>query len=220
VTFVVPSGNFGDMMGAVIAGRMGLPLRRLIVPVNGNDAFPQFLTTGIYRKIEPSRACLSNAMNVGHPSNLARLVALYGGRMDETGALHRPPDLAALRRDLFSTSVSDARTRDALRDAWNRHRLLIEPHGAVAWQGFSDFRAVEPETPGPAVLLATAHPAKFPAEIERTLGFAPALPPTLSALDALPEAFERLPADYGRFRDYLQAEPRDGHKDNPTGSSG
>ena len=85
VVFVVPSGNFGDMMGAVIAGQMGLPIRRLVVPVNGNDEFPRFLATGRYEKIEPSHNCLSNAMNVGHPSNLARLVAVYGGEMDETG---------------------------------------------------------------------------------------------------------------------------------------
>jgi threonine synthase len=61
IVFAVPSGNFGDMMGAVIAGQMGLPMQRLVVPVNGNDAFPRFLATDTYAKIEPSRACLSNA---------------------------------------------------------------------------------------------------------------------------------------------------------------
>jgi threonine synthase len=207
VTFVVPSGNFGDMMGAIVAGRMGLPIARLVVPVNGNDAFPQFLATGTYHKIEPSRACLSNAMNVGHPSNLARLVALYGGRMDETGAVHRPPDLAALRRDLFSTSVSDDRTRAALRDAWHQHHLLLEPHGAVAWQGFLDYRTAHPDASEPAVVLETAHPAKFPDEIQRLLGFTPPVPPSLAALDDRTETFERLPADYAAFRQCLEAEP-------------
>ena len=118
VVFAVPSGNFGDMMGAVVARKMGLALKRLVAPVNGNDAFPRFLASGTYGKIEPSRACLSNAMNVGHPSNLARLVAAYGGRMDEAGAIHRQPDLDRMRRDLYSTSVSDARTREAIRAAW------------------------------------------------------------------------------------------------------
>src|SRR5580692_5127269 len=102
MVFSVPSGNFGDMMGAVVAGQMGLPIKKLIVPVNSNDAFPRFLESGIYKKIEPSRNAVSNAMNVGHPSNLARLVAVYGGRMDETGKIHQLPDLAAMRRDLFS----------------------------------------------------------------------------------------------------------------------
>lgn len=207
VTFVVPSGNFGDMMGAVIAGRMGLPLRRLVVPVNGNDAFPRYLATGVYRKIEPSRACLSNAMNVGHPSNLARLVAVYGGRMDETGAVHSPPDLDAIRRDLFSTSVSDDQTRAAIAAAWGQHRLLLEPHGAVAWQGFLDYRAHASIEGQPTVVLETAHPAKFPDAIERVLGFRPAAPPALAALDDRPEAYERLATDYGAFREYLMQFP-------------
>jgi threonine synthase len=85
IVFSVPSGNFGDMMGAVVAGQMGLPIRKLIASVNDNDAFPRFLATGQYQKIVPSRNSLSNAMNVGHPSNLARLVAVYGGQMDEAG---------------------------------------------------------------------------------------------------------------------------------------
>ncbi len=106
MVFSIPSGNFGDMMGAVVARQMGLPVRKIIVPVNDNDAFPKFLASGVYQKISPSRNSVSNAMNVGHPSNLARLVAVYGGQMDETGAIHRQPDLAAMRRDLFSTSVS------------------------------------------------------------------------------------------------------------------
>ena len=111
IIFSVPSGNFGDMMGAVVARRMGLPIKKLVASVNDNDAFPRFLATGHYEKIVPSRNSVSNAMNVGHPSNLARLVMVYGGRMDETGKIHELPDLAAMRRDLFSSSVSDERTR-------------------------------------------------------------------------------------------------------------
>lgn len=203
IVFAVPSGNFGDMMGAVIAGRMGLPIRRLVVPVNGNDAFPRFLATGRYEKIEPSRACLSNAMNVGHPSNLARLVAVYGGRMDETGALRRAPDLAALRRDLFSSSVSDEQTRTTIRQAWTDHQLLLEPHGAVGWRGFLDYVEGEPLNDTPAAVLETAHPAKFPDEIEKILGFTPEVPAPLAALDKLGEACDRMAVDYEAFREYL-----------------
>jgi threonine synthase len=205
IVFAVPSGNFGDMMGAVFAGRMGLPVKRLVVPVNGNDEFPRFLASGAYAKIEPSRACLSNAMNVGHPSNLARLVAVYGGQMDETGAIHRAPDLAALRRDLFSTSVSDDQTRATIREAWTDYQLLLEPHGAVGWRGFLDYVATEPLNGAPAVVLETAHPAKFPEAIEAALGFAPVVPPALAALDQLAEDYDRLPVDYAAFRDYLVA---------------
>ena len=199
----VPSGNFGDMMGAVFAGKMGLPIRRLVVPVNGNNEFPRFLETGVYEKIEPSLNCLSNAMNVGHPSNLARLVAIYGGQMDETGRIRRPPDMARMRRDLFSTSVSDDRTRATIKQAWSDHRLLLEPHGAVAWRGFLDFIQVEPLGDSPAVVLETAHPAKFPEEIGRLLGFSPDVPASLAALDKLPEDYDRMAADYGQFKRYL-----------------
>jgi threonine synthase len=209
VILAVPSGNFGDMMGAVFAGRMGLPIKRLVVPVNGNDEFPRFLATGAYAKIEPSRACLSNAMNVGHPSNLARLIALYGGRMGETGVLQRAPDMAALRRDLFSTSVSDEQTSATIRQAWADHQLLLEPHGAVGWRGFQDYLQQEPLAGAPAVVLETAHPAKFPEEIQRLLGFAPAVPPALAELDRLAEDYDRLPVDYAAFRDYLIAHHRE-----------
>jgi len=199
----VPSGNFGDMMGAVFAREMGLRIKRLVIPVNGNDEFPRFLETGVYGKIEPSRNCLSNAMNVGHPSNLARLVAVYGGQMDETGKLHRVPDMFRMRHDLFSTAVSDEQTCATIKQAWAEHRLLLEPHGAVGWRGFLDYCAAEPLGDSPAVVLETAHPAKFPEEIERLLGFSPDVPPSLAALDKLPEDFDRMPVDYGQFQKYL-----------------
>jgi threonine synthase len=142
-------------------------------------------------------------MNVGHASNLARLLAVYGGQMDETGKIHKAPDLAAMRRDLSSSSVSDERTRQALRHAWTKHRLLVEPHGAVAWQGFLDWLAVEPRDGAPAVLLETAHPAKFPEEIEKNLGFTPDVPPALIAAEKLPEDYDRMEPDYEKFRSYL-----------------
>ena len=206
MVFSVPSGNFGDMMGSVVARQMGLPIRKIIASVNDNDAFPRFLATGHYEKVSPSRNSLSNAMNVGHPSNLARLVAVYGGQMDETGKIHRAPDLTAMRRDLFSSSISDSRTRDTVRDVWQQHRLLLEPHGAVAWCGFQDWQQTESLAGLPAAILETAHPAKFPEEIEQTLGFSPEVPPAIAAAEKLPEQFDRLPADYADFKQYLLAQ--------------
>lgn len=203
IVFVTPSGNFGNMMGGVFANRMGVPVHRFVVPVNENDEFPVFLRTGDYRKIEPSRACVSNAMNVGHPSNLARLVEIFGGRLDETGKLHKAPDMAAMRRELFSTSVTDDQTRRTIRDAWEQHRLLLEPHGAVGWRGFLDYAAEEPLRGQPAVVVETAHPAKFPEEIEKTIGVVPEVPASLARLDELPEDYDDLPADYGKFKAYL-----------------
>jgi threonine synthase len=205
IVFSVPSGNFGDMMGAVVARQMGLPVRKLIVPVNDNDAFPKFLATGVYEKIVPSRNSVSNAMNVGHPSNLARLVAVYGGQMDETGKINRMPDLAAMRRDLFSSSISDQRTRETIREVWNKYELLLEAHGAVAWAGFEDWLKTESLNDLPAVVLETANPAKFPEEIEQTIGFAPDVPPAMTAAIQLPENFDRMGADYEKFKSYLLA---------------
>jgi threonine synthase len=207
VVVVVPSGNFGDMMGCVLAREMGLAVRRLVVPVNENDEFPAFLATGDYSKIEPSLACLSNAMNVGHPSNLARLVEIYGGHLDEAGKLYRVPDMAAMRRDLFSTSVSDARTRQAIRRAWDEHKLLLEPHGAVGWQGYLDYLEANPgEALAPAIVVETAHPAKFPDEIQRLLGITPDLPSSLAGLDALDEHYDRMANDYAAFKALLLKE--------------
>jgi threonine synthase len=203
IVFSVPSGNFGDMMGAVVARQMGLPVKKIIASVNDNDAFPKFLASGHYEKISPSRNSVSNAMNVGHPSNLARLVAVYGGRMDETGKIHQQPDLAAMRRDLFSSSISDQRTRETIREVWNKYELLLEAHGAVAWRGFLDWLATDPLNGLPAVILETANPAKFPEEIEKTIGFAPDVPPAMTAAIQLPEDFDRMGADYGKFREYL-----------------
>jgi threonine synthase len=203
MVFSIPSGNFGDAMGAVVAREMGLPVRKIIVPVNDNDAFPRFLASGHYEKVVPSRNSVSNAMNVGHPSNLARLVAVYGGQMDETGKIHRQPDLAAMRRGLFSTSVSDDRTRAALKSFWDQYQLLLEPHGAVAWQGFLDWLAVEPLGDAPAAIIETANPAKFPEEIHKMMTWSPDIPPKMEEALKLPEDFDRLDADYAKFKAYL-----------------
>jgi len=142
-------------------------------------------------------------MNVGHPSNLARLVAVYGGQMDETGKIHRLPDLAAMRRDIFSTSVTDERTVAGIRDFWKKFQLLLEPHGAVAWQGFLDWNAVEPLGDAPAVIVETANPAKFPEEVEKVVGWPPDVPPAMTAAIQLPEDYDRMGADYETFKTYL-----------------
>jgi threonine synthase len=205
IVFSIPSGNFGDMMGAVVAREMGLPMRKIVVPVNENDAFPKFLNSGKYEKISPSRNSVSNAMNVGHPSNLARLVSVYGGRMDETGKIHQQPDLEAMQCELFSSSVTDARTRETIKEVWDKHQLLLEPHGAVAWRGFQDWLEQEPYD-GPAVVLETANPAKFPEELEKLFKWSPDIPPAMAEALKLPENFDRMGADYEKFKAYLLAQ--------------
>jgi threonine synthase len=191
-------------MGGLLAREMGLPVERFVVATNANDEVPIFFDTSRYEKIEPSRVCISNAMNVGHPSNLARLVHLYGGHLDEVGVLHRTPDMEAIRRDLWAVSVDDAETRRTIADVWNDHGALLEPHGAVGWAGLVRYRAAGGLAAGDlAVSLETAHPAKFPDELIALTGVNPELPPSLAGLEALPETYGSLDVDYPAFRDEL-----------------
>jgi threonine synthase len=204
IVICVPSGNFGNMMGAVIAARMGLPIERLVIATNANDEVPIFLRTGEYRKIVPSRVCISNAMNVGHPSNFARLVDAYGGWMDETGVLHEAPDLERMRRDLYAVSINDDETRATIKAAYERYGVILEPHGAVGWAGLERYwhECVGDNDPL-AVSIETAHPAKFPEEIQATIGVTPETPPSLAGLEDRPESYETMPAEYEPFRDWL-----------------
>jgi threonine synthase len=204
--FCVPSGNFGDMMGGILALKMGLPVKKFIISVNENDEFPKYLHTGIYEKIEPSRNCISSAMNVGHPSNLARLVSLYGGIMDEKGRISKQADLEMMRRELFAVSSTDAETRDTITDIYERYNVVLEPHGAVGMSGLLKFMAEEGKDLGRDQLyicLETAHPAKFPEEVRRQTGLDPSLPPSLLGIEEKPESFGKMENNYGAFKEYL-----------------
>jgi threonine synthase len=204
VLFSIPSGNFGDMMGAVIATRLGLPSERLVIATNANDEVPIFLETGSYSKISPSRVCISNAMNVGHPSNLARLVDLYGGRMDETGELREQPDMDLMRKHLYAVSISDEVTRATIRSAYEKYGVLLEPHGAVGWAGLERYLE-QNQVPEDrlAISLETAHPAKFPEEVEALTGVNPELPPSLVGLEDRLEEYPVMKTDYEPLRDLL-----------------
>jgi threonine synthase len=209
VIFSVPSGNFGDLMGGLLAHRMGLPVERFVVATNANDEVPRFLETGRYAKIDPSRTCISNAMNVGHPSNLARVVDLYGGWMDETGNLRRPPEMERMRRDLYGVSIDDEDTRRTIAEAHRAHGTILEPHGAVGWAGLQSFLEAHPalrETI--AISLETAHPAKFPDEVRALTRVEPPLPESLRGLDERPEHYREMANDYPAFKDFLIREYR------------
>jgi threonine synthase len=206
INFSVPSGNFGDMMGGILAMKMGLPVEKFIIAVNENDEFPVYLDSGNYQKIEPSRNCISSAMNVGHPSNLARLIALYGGIMDEKGNIYRQADLELMRKELWSVAVNDALTRGTIKEAWSQYSLLLEPHGAVGWAGLLKYLETVTDKPakeGLYVSLETAHPAKFPGEINRLLGFDPILPPSLHGLETKEESYINMKTDYNDFKRFL-----------------
>jgi len=202
VIFSIPSGNFGDMMGALLASRMGLPIEKIVVATNANDEVAKFMETGRYEKIVPSLSCISNAMNVGHPSNFARVIALFGGWMDEAGVVREMPDMALMEQELWATSISDDDTRKTIQRAWQQHKLLLEPHGAVGWLGLERYLEQNPSS-SIAISVETAHPAKFPEEIERLLGFSPEVPGTLAEVEKKPEHFQKMAADYGDFHKLL-----------------
>ncbi|MHA2397309.1 MAG: threonine synthase [Promethearchaeota archaeon] len=188
VIYCVPSGNFGNLMGGLIAAKMGLPVKKFIAAVNENDEFPRYLTTGTYTKVEPSRKCISNAMNVGHPSNLARVIDLYGGQMNESGTIIKKPDLQAIRRDIASYSITDDLTRITIKDFFNNYKKFIEPHGAVGWASLQLFRETFSEfRKHKAICFETADPAKFPDEFTSLINKNPQIPPSLSLLNSKKE---------------------------------
>jgi threonine synthase len=204
VVFSVPSGNFGDMMGGMLSMFNGLPVARFVIATNANDEVPRFVESGHYEKIVPSRKCISNAMNVGHPSNLARLVDAYGGQMDEVGTLNESPDMDRLRRDIFAVSIDDDETRRTIGSAYRGHELLLEPHGAVGWAGLQRYLERHPEgRERTAISLETAHPAKFPEEIRAITGVEPPVPPSLEGLEERPETYDEMEVDYAAFKNYL-----------------
>jgi threonine synthase len=164
VVFVVPSGNLGNLTAGVLAARMGLPVSRFVAATNANDVLPEYLTTGALRA-RPSVPTLSNAMDVGDPSNFARLERLHAG------------SAATMRTAILGERVSDVETRAAIRDAYARHDRVLDPHGAVAYGAAQRYVAAGGADRGEQVVaLATAHPAKFADAIREELGFEPALP--------------------------------------------
>lgn len=204
--FCIPSGNFGDMMGCVIAREMGLPIAKILIASNANNEFEQMLKTQTYSKIEPSIDCLSSAMNVGHPSNLARLVELYGGNMNEKGEILAKPNFEAMNRDFFAISVSDSETKQTIKNTWNKYNVMLEPHGAVGWKCVEEYVATEQISATELIIsLETAHPAKFPDSIIENIGIAPELPASLQGIEEKPEKYDTIEGNYAAFKDFLLA---------------
>ncbi len=183
VIFSVPSGNFGNLMGGLIAYKMGLPVRKFISAVNENNEFPRFLETGIYEKVEPSKNCISNAMNVGHPSNFARIIDLYNGQIDETGVMQKYPNLGKIRREIVSYSINDKLTKQTIINFYKRYHRIIEPHGAVGWASLDIYRnnyTLDAKCKG--IIFETADPAKFPNEIISLIKITPKIPNSLNII--------------------------------------
>jgi threonine synthase len=145
-------------------------------------------------------------MNVGHPSNLPRIVALYNGTMDEKGNIIKPPDLAVMRKDFFPVSVSDSETRETIKETWMRFKIILEPHGAVAWKGLTSYLGNLQGSMKEKLLsvsLETAHPAKFGEEINRVLDFSPSIPDSLLRTESKNEEYLSLGNNYNDFKKFL-----------------
>ncbi len=206
VIFSVPSGNYGNLMGGIIARELGLPVKKFIISANENNEVPEYLRTGTYNIINPSINCISSAMNVGHPSNLARIVALYGGIMNKEGIILKAPDLRRMQKDFSGFSVTDDETRKTIGDFFRLYGSLIEPHGAVAWKGMQMFRDLNPDYADDKQLfisLETAHPSKFREEIVKILGFPPPVPEQLARIDALKENFVKMENNYDMLKRFI-----------------
>ena len=205
ISFCVPSGNFGNMMGGILAYFMGLPIEKFIIATNSNDEFPTLLKTEEYNKIEPSVNCISSAMNVGHPSNLARLIAIFEGVMDEKGIIHKRPNYDKLRKLIVSYSVSDELTRQTIKEAHEEYKLLLEPHGAVGWAALKQYfiDAGNQDKNKLFVSLETAHPAKFPEEINSILNIDPDLPESLKGIEDMEEHYIKIRKTYDDFKKLL-----------------
>lgn len=185
MVFSVPSGNFGNMMGVIFAREMGLPIEKIVVATNANDEFPLFWSTGRYSPIIPSRNCDSNAMNVGNPSNLRRLIHMYDGHLSNDGVLLQVPNMEKLRKDIFATSISDRDTWAAVKRVYylSDNACVLEPHGAVAFAGLDLARKLMHYSQDSVhVLLETAHPAKFVDTMQEKADITIELPEALQRL--------------------------------------
>lgn len=211
VIFSVPSGNFGDLMGGLFAKNLGVPIKKFVVSTNENDEFPVYLETNKYNLIVPSKNCISSAMNVGHPSNMSRLVALYGGVMDENGQVYKSPDMKKLNDDMFAISINDSETKSIISEAYQKHHIILEPHGSVAWAGLMNYLNSSPKDDTEdqvCISLETAHPAKFPEQINEILNIDPKLPPSLEGLEQKEEFFVKMENSYEQFKEFLKEKYR------------
>jgi threonine synthase len=202
IIFSVPSGNFGNLTAGLIAMKMGLPVEKFILATNMNDEVPEFLQSGIYKPLVPSRNCISSAMNVGHPSNLARMIMLYGGAMNEKGVISRQPDLDKMKNDLYGISVTDDETSETIFSEYTKNGLLLEPHGAVAWFGLNEYLKDHPADGITSyVSVETAHPAKFSREMRHILNIDPPVPVSLQRLEEKEEKYIEISKDYKSFKE-------------------
>jgi threonine synthase len=211
VTYVVPSGNFGDAFAGYGARRMGLPIGRIVVATNSNDILARALQTGRYARgaVQPT---ISPAMDIQSASNFERLYFEAVGRepvetarafeaFARTGGIDIPPGALSAMQEIFAgVAVGEDETARTILSTLNETGEQIDPHTAVA------VTALRRSTlEAPAVVLSTAHPAKFPEDVAKASGVTPQLPRGAANLAGRDERFDRLPADADTIKAYVRA---------------
>lgn len=185
----VPSGNFGNLTAGLIAQRQGIKFE-FCAATNINEVVPNFLKSGNYQPMQSKRT-LSSAMDVGNPSNFARVRALFDD------------DLDAMRAAIFATSVDDGATLDTIKRIYESTGYILDPHAAVAWKGCDRFLKAHGEDNFKCVALATADPAKFPDVIERAIGVKPDMPNGLMEQSRAPIVSKNMGREYAEFKRVL-----------------
>ncbi|MGH6794346.1 MAG: threonine synthase, partial [Methylocella sp.] len=214
ITYVVPTGNFGDIFAGWMAKRVGLPVNRLVIATNSNDILPRALASGNY-VVETVHPTQSPSMDIQVSSNFERLLFEAHGR--DAGALCRlmaglrqsqgfaiePGPLQAIRSEFDAFSVAEGETTRVIARTWREAGFLADPHTAV---GLSAAGKAKAQASGsPHVVLGTAHPAKFPAAIARAAGMRPELPGHLAGLFERKEKFSVLPNDQSEIERFIRA---------------
>jgi threonine synthase len=191
VIFSVPSGNFGNLTAGLLAMKMGMPVDTFIAATNVNKVVPEFLKSGIYTPISPSKSTISNAMDVGNPSNFPRMKALFGDNLE------------VMKEYIFGCFYNDDQTRIGIKELYNDYNYLTCPHSAIGHLALKDYFKETSDKESIGIFLSTAHFAKFLPEMEATLGFTPEIPERLSILLDKTKVAVSLANDFDDFKSYL-----------------
>ena len=190
VVFSVPSGNFGNLCGGLLAKKIGLPVEKFIAATNINKIFPEYLNTGKYNP-QPSIQTIANAMDVGNPSNFARVKEIYGNRLEE------------IKKDIDSYFFSDEQLKQAIKQVYQQNNYLMCPHTAAGYLGIKNYLKNKRVDATEGIFLSTAHPAKFLDIIEEVIDKRVEIPIRLQqSLDKQKSAIT-LPNNFRRLKNYL-----------------
>ena len=192
VVVCVPSGNFGNITAGLFGKKMGLPIRRFIAANNKNDIFYQYLQTGKYNP-RPSIATIANAMDVGDPSNFARVLDLYGESHEE------------ICKQISGTTYTDEQIRETVKCTYDETGYLLDPHGACGYRALVE-ELKDDET---GIFLETAHPAKFLDTVERIIGDKVEIPAKLQEFMKGEKKSLPISKDFVSFKEYLMKEETD-----------